>query len=926
MIQVFINPPANPVGPTTGGIDRVVEAQTDLLQEYGINVVSNPDAAHVIANHGTMFEERPGVPTVCHNHGLYWSGYDWPKWVQDANEMVINSMLRSQAVTAPSRWVADAISRGVLFRPDVVYHGVDSTIWTPDPDGHAGYVLWNKARDDAVSSPRPMQELAMRMQNIPFVSTFGMPTQNVRVVGVLNRSTMRGVVRRAGLYLQTTRETMGISTLEALSSGVPIVGWNYGGQAEIVIQGETGYLAEPGNFEELEECIRKALADRDRLSANCRRDAEERWGWRDKIAQYAELYKRVAADWNQERPKVSIIVTTHNLARYLGDCLHSVQTQSLGDFEVVVVDDYSNDDPKSVVSSLNDNRFTYVRTRENVGLSVARNIGFRSSKGKYVLYLDADDMLDVAAIEILSDALDHDRGISIAYGHLDTVGESGEGRRRNEWPNGDFDWRAQISHLNQLPYSSMMRREVMELSGGYRERDWRAEDAAHWTRVTSLGLHAKMVTDRSTLVYRLRSDSKQTREHQTNADKDGDWTRFFPWRTGATNGREGEDVYHKNVRPHPNLVPFGAQGRPPGRIPAWPVHHHAHPTVSIVIPVCPSHYRFLTDSLDSCLAQSITDWEAIVVDDSNDGMMPESIPGHPFARVFYSHGRGAGAARNVGAAQARGKFLLFLDADDILEPNALERMLEAWLQYEGYIYCDCKIPTDPKRLDGPFEVIPAFDYDQLEFVGSGYSAEMIGRHTVTALIATEDFRRTRGFDEKLPFWEDWELYLQLAVLGIRGFRLPEALLLYRIDTGVRREASFKQEEMLREALRRVYHPYYTMEKEMCACTGGYGGTKAKTAAQNSLSNVRSAAVGTSTNLEDMENYVMNGKIRLHYIGERFGGIPYTGRKTRTKYVAGRDPAVEFVDVWADDAPDLLRTSDFEMVDVPTLSERMAWRD
>lgn len=921
MLRVFINPTHNPLNMSVGGIDRVVEAQVTMLPDHDISVVTSADEADLIANHATLDETRPGVPMVSHNHGLYWADYEFPSWTDHANRMIIDIMRRANAITAPSHWVAGAISRGILKVPEVIYHGVDIDEWQPDPNP-SEYVIWNKGREDAVSNPKDMQELARRLPDIGFLSTFGIPATNVRITGPVSKDMMPKLVSKAKLYLNTPRETFGIGTIEALAAGVPVVGWDYGGQSEIIINDETGYLVPYGDYDLLAAAVREAIANHSRLSANARQDAIDRWQWKDRISQYADLYRSVFYDYHIDRPLVSIIVTTHNLARYLGDCLSSVSQQSIRDWECIVVDDYSNDDPKPIVDSINDDRFKYIRTKENVGLSIARNIGWTRSKGKYILFLDADDMLDRSALEILSDALDRDNGIHIAYGRIDTISDDGNNRQQNPWPNGGFDWRAQMSHLNQLSYSSMVRREVMERSGGYRARDWRAEDASLWCRLTSFGFIAKQVTDRSTLIYRLRSDSKSVIEANENTDRDGDWTRWFPWRTGATNGTEGEQVFYQNKKPKTVLVPFSAQGKPPIGRESWPVHHHEDPCVSVIIPVAPHHRRYIVDALDSLIAQTVISWEAIVIDDSVDSSMPEVIASHPFARVFYSQGNGTSRARNIGIMHARGQFILPLDADDVLEPTAIEEMLSAYTHHAGYIYSDCKIPNDPRKIDGEFELIEAVDYDQESFIRMGYTQDMPGAHSVTALIAKADLVDHPGYDESLAYWEDWKFFLDMARLGIQGTRVTKPLLIYRFETGIRRRASKIQEGLLREALRVEFEPYTTGEKQMCSCGGGAGGTIARNAALRALqvtkNEVESALPG------DISNYTQNGEVRLKYIGGRDGSVVYRGVISRRKYNAGRDPQTLYIDVDSRDAPDLMRTGDFEIIDTASIAERLTW--
>src|ERR1700677_2536768 len=102
------------------------------------------------------------------------------------------------------------------------------------------------------------------------------------------------------------------------------------------------------------------------------------------------------------------------------------------------------------------------------------------------------------------------------------------------------------------------------------------------------------------------------------------------------------------------------------------------PQVSIVIPV---HNQpiFVREAVASLKAQSVSDWEAILVDDGSTDATPtvlQSLTSQD-ARIMLSSQaqRGAAAARNAGAAKARADWLLFLDSDDWLAPEGLKSLL-----------------------------------------------------------------------------------------------------------------------------------------------------------------------------------------------------------------------------------------------------------
>jgi glycosyltransferase involved in cell wall biosynthesis len=88
---------------------------------------------------------------------------------------------------------------------------------------------------------------------------------------------------------------------------------------------------------------------------------------------------------------VSIILPTYNRAALLPRAIESVLGQSYGDFELIVVDDGSEDDSAGVVASFTDERIRYLRLAKNGGLSKARNAGLAQVRGAYVAFQDSDD-------------------------------------------------------------------------------------------------------------------------------------------------------------------------------------------------------------------------------------------------------------------------------------------------------------------------------------------------------------------------------------------------------------------------------------------------------------------------------------------------------------------------------------------------------
>jgi glycosyltransferase involved in cell wall biosynthesis len=97
-------------------------------------------------------------------------------------------------------------------------------------------------------------------------------------------------------------------------------------------------------------------------------------------------------------PLVSVIITNHNYARYLRPCFASVQKQAYPRVECIIVDDNSTDDSHAILDELERGappfKTTVLRSRENAGQYGAMRKGFAAATGQFVVFLDADDLLD----------------------------------------------------------------------------------------------------------------------------------------------------------------------------------------------------------------------------------------------------------------------------------------------------------------------------------------------------------------------------------------------------------------------------------------------------------------------------------------------------------------------------------------------------
>jgi|GEM_PF-183657 len=91
-------------------------------------------------------------------------------------------------------------------------------------------------------------------------------------------------------------------------------------------------------------------------------------------------------------PKVSIVMTAYNSSKFIGKTIESLLKQTLGDFELIIVDDCSKDNTVEIIGSFADPRIRLVPNRENQGISRSRNIGLDLARGVYIAMSDHDDI------------------------------------------------------------------------------------------------------------------------------------------------------------------------------------------------------------------------------------------------------------------------------------------------------------------------------------------------------------------------------------------------------------------------------------------------------------------------------------------------------------------------------------------------------
>lgn len=101
-------------------------------------------------------------------------------------------------------------------------------------------------------------------------------------------------------------------------------------------------------------------------------------------------------------PLVSIITPVYNAERFLSDTIKSVQNQTYKNWEILLIDDCSKDNSAQIIKEFQkyDNRIKYIKLKKNSGASASRNEGIRNAKGRFIAFVDSDDIWKPEKLEI----------------------------------------------------------------------------------------------------------------------------------------------------------------------------------------------------------------------------------------------------------------------------------------------------------------------------------------------------------------------------------------------------------------------------------------------------------------------------------------------------------------------------------------------
>ena len=167
-----------------------------------------------------------------------------------------------------------------------------------------------------------------------------------------------------------------------------------------------------------------------------------------------------------KNPLVTIYITNYNYGHYIEKAIESVVNQSFKDFEVLIIDDGSIDNSREIIERYSDKPNFQIIYQKNKGLVITNNIALRLSQGKYIMRLDADDYLDVNALNIMVSEMEKNDDLGLVYPNYFIVDKDENILNfRKRIPAEENNVKDNPAH----GACTLIRKEFLELIGGYDE-------------------------------------------------------------------------------------------------------------------------------------------------------------------------------------------------------------------------------------------------------------------------------------------------------------------------------------------------------------------------------------------------------------------------------------------------------------------------
>jgi GT2 family glycosyltransferase/radical SAM superfamily enzyme YgiQ (UPF0313 family) len=467
-------------------------------------------------------------------------------------------------------------------------------------------------------------------------------------------------------------------------------------------------------------------------------------------------------------PRISVIMSVYNGKDHVKSAMESILRQSYPVFEFIIIDDASTDGTQEILDCFRDPRLRIFHNEKNLGLTKSLNRGINQARGEYIARMDADDFSVPHRFETQVAYLDKNSSVAVVGSSYYLIDDGGTKNQIVDVITDSNTIHNNLMRQNWFGHGSvMMRKSCLESVGGYDEDFIYAQDYDLFLRLSER--------------FKLGNISEP----------------LYCWRKswcGISQQKKYEQKYFANWARKKAFYRRSSA-----------VVQGVTPLVSVIVP---THNRpdMLKDTIQSILDQTFQNFEIIVVNDAGQDAS-SVVQAFNSPKIFYlSHetNKGLAAARNTGIRAAKGKYIAYLDDDDVYYVNHLEVLVTFLESTDFYVaYTDAYRATQEFQ-NGSYattkrETPYSFDFDYDRILIENFIPVLCIMHR------RECLEKSDYFDETLDRHEDWDLWIRMS-RHYKFAHIPEITceFTYRSDGSGMTSGSLPK---FLKTLQRVYQKY-----------------------------------------------------------------------------------------------------------------------
>ncbi|MDX1949056.1 MAG: glycosyltransferase [Rickettsiales bacterium] len=224
-------------------------------------------------------------------------------------------------------------------------------------------------------------------------------------------------------------------------------------------------------------------------------------------------------------PKISVILTSYNHAAYIAETIKSILNQTFKDFELIILENISDDNSVDIIKSFNDDRIKFIQNPVNMGMVLSVNKGISLAKGKYIAHISSDDIWLPTKLEKQIKYLDENPNCGACFTKVLVINEEGVASKSvqnyqrvfdNASNKNNIEWLKFFFNIgNSLCYpSALVRAECYKNLGAFDARYQIALDVDMWIRICTK--YEIQIIDE--ILTKFRSGSNSTSSSSFSSD------------------------------------------------------------------------------------------------------------------------------------------------------------------------------------------------------------------------------------------------------------------------------------------------------------------------------------------------------------------------------------------------------------------------